>query len=270
MEHVTVQGVDVPALGLGTAGMTGEACRRAVEDALELGYRHLDTAQLYRNEDAVGAGLAAADVPREEVFLVTKIRRQNLAYDDVLDSFERSLDRLGTDYVDLLLAHAPSRQVPLEETLGAFDELSAEGLTAHIGVSNFGVDRTREAMATAEAPILTNQVEYSPYYEQRDLLAFCLEHDLLLTAYTPLAKGKVQGDAVLGEIAERHGKTEAQVALRWLVQQPNVCTIPKAASAAHRRENLAVFDFELSSAEMERIFELRGGLVDRLRAALGL
>lgn len=270
MEYVSVQGVEVPAIGLGTAGMTGETCRRAVETALELGYRHVDTAQLYSNEDAVGDGIAAAGVDRGEVFLVTKIQRSNLDYGDVLDSFERSLDRLGTAYVDLLLIHAPSRSVPLDETLGAMHELREEGVVEHLGISNFSVEQTREAMTTSAAPILTNQVEYSPYYEQSELLEFSLGNDLLLTAYTPLAKGKVQGDAVLQEIGKRHGKTEAQVALRWLIQQPPVAAIPKAASEDHLRENIDVFDFELSPAEMERIFEIRGGLVDRIRAALGL
>lgn len=270
MEHAEVRGVDVPKVGFGTATMKGEECREAVEDALNQGYRHVDTAQMYGNEDAVGEAVERSEVPREGVFLATKLDRPNLAREDVFSSFDRSLDRLGTDYVDLLLIHAPSRSVPVEETLGAMDELVDDGRVRHLGVSNFSVAETLEAIEASRHGLLTNQVEYNPFHSQDELLEFCMESDLVLTAYSPLAQGRVQGNDVLREIGERHGKTEAQVALRWLVQQQNVVAIPKAASPEHRRQNLDIFDFELSPDEMERVFELQGGLAHRVRDALGL
>lgn len=270
MEHATVRGVAVPKVGFGTARMTGDECRTAVEDALDLGYRHVDTAQMYANETAVGEAVAAADVDRSEVFLTTKLDRENVAREEAPRSTEESLDRLGTDYVDLLLIHAPSRSVPVEETIGAMNDLQDEGNVEHIGVSNFDVDQLRAAMDASETPILTNQVEYHPHREQHELLEFCIEADVLLTAYSPLNKGRLDGDETLAEIGERHGKAPGQVALRWLIQQRNVVAIPKASSPAHRRENLDVFDFELGPEEMERIFELRSGPVEGLRDALGL
>jgi diketogulonate reductase-like aldo/keto reductase len=270
MEPVTVQGVEVPALGLGTARMEGEECRRAVETALDLGYRHVDTAQMYENEAAVGAAIRDHDVSRDDVFLVTKVHPSNLAREDVFDSFEASLDRLGLEYVDLLLIHAPRSYADVGETLGAMNELQESGSVDHVGVSNFSVEQLEDAIAASPTPILTDQVEYHPYSEQSDLLSFCIEEDVLLTAYSPLGKGKVVGDDTLAEIGERYDRTPSQVALRWLLQQENVAAIPKASSEEHLRENAAVFDFELTNEEMEAVFELQGGLLDRLRSALGL
>jgi diketogulonate reductase-like aldo/keto reductase len=269
MERVTVQGVDVPALGFGTWQLRGEECRTAVESALDLGYRHVDTAQMYDNEREVGEAIANAAVDPDDVFLVTKVLRRNLARQDLLRSVERSRERLGTT-IDLLLIHSPSRTVPIAESIGAMNRLQADGLVEHVGVSNFSVDQLREAIDASETPILTNQVEYHPFRSQADLLEFCIDEDVLLTAYSPVAKGRVVGDETLRAIGDRHGKTEAQVALRWLLQQENVAAIPKAAGPAHQRENLAVFDFELTDAEMARIFDLQGGLVSRLRRRLGI
>ncbi len=253
MEHETARGVTVPALGLGTSGMTGDECRRAVLEALDLGYRHLDTAQMYDNEDAVGEAVGASDCDREDVFLTTKILPENLAYDDLLDSFADSLDRLDTGYVDLLLVHAPSDDVPLERSLRAMNELQDDGEVRHVGVSNFDVAETEAAIEASETPVVTNQVKYHPYYPQAELLEFCREADVLLTAYTPLAKGRVFEDERLAEVGARHGKTPAQVALRWLVQQDGVVTIPKSSNSAHLAENLDVFDFELTGVEMAEI-----------------
>jgi diketogulonate reductase-like aldo/keto reductase len=269
MEHATVRGVEVPALGFGTARLTGEDCRDAVADALELGYRHVDTAQMYDNEAAVGDAIADSTVDREEIFLVTKVHRRNLAHDDVHGSVADSLDRLGTA-IDLLLIHAPSRTVPIEESIEAMNELQEAGSVRHIGVSNFSVGQVKTAIEASETPILTNQVEYHPFEDQSDLLAFCIENEVTLTAYSPLAKGRVAGDEVLREIGERYGKTDAQIALRWLLQQEMVVAIPKAASHGHRAANVDVFDFELTDGEMERIFGLQGGLLSRLRERLGL
>lgn len=268
METVTVQGVEVPAVGFGTWQLKGRECRRAVEDALELGYRHLDTAQMYDNDAAVGEAIENSAVDRDDVFLVTKVLRRNLAYDDVLDSVDASLDRLGTD-IDLLLIHAPSRSVPIEESIEAMNQLQDRGVVRHIGVSNFSVRQMQDAIDASETPILTNQVEYHPFERQDDVLESCIDNDIMLTAYSPVAEGRVTGDDVLQAIGETYGKTPAQVSLRWLIQQENVSAIPKAASREHREENLDIFDFELTDEEMARIFDLQGGVVDSLRRRLG-
>ncbi|WP_136591519.1 aldo/keto reductase [Salinigranum halophilum] len=269
MEYVTANSVDVPALGFGTWPMKGETCRTAVEHALHTGYRHLDTAQMYNNEDAVGQAIADSEVPREDVFLVTKILRQNLAHDDVLRSVEESAQRLGTE-IDLLLIHAPSRSVPIEESIRAMNELQERGIVEHIGVSNFSVEQMRRAIAASSTPILTNQVEYHPFKSQSEVLEFCIENGVILTAYSPLGQGRVIGNEVLEGIGEQYGKTAAQVALRWLIQQEMVAAIPKASSQTHIEQNFDVFDFELTDEEMERIFDLQGGLLSRLRTLIGL
>lgn len=270
MEYVTAGDVEVPAIGFGTARMTGEECETAVESAFDLGYRHVDTAQMYENEDAVGEAIAKSDVDRSEVFLTTKLHRRNLAREDVFDSFEASLDRLGVEYVDLLLIHAPSNSVPIGETIDAMNALQDEGTVEHIGVSNFDREQLRSAMQASATPVLTNQVEYHPFYDQSDLLELCIEEDVILTAYSPLNVGKIAGDETLSEIGDRHGKSASQVALRWLIQQENVAAIPKATSRDHQRENVDVFDFELTDEEMMRIFDLRDGLTDRIRSVLGI
>ena len=250
---VTVQGVDVPALGLGTWRLADEDCRRAVSTALELGYRHIDTAQAYGNEREVGDALAASEVDREEVFLTTKLATGNRAYDGVLRSTEESLAKLGTAYVDLLLIHNPFQRRPVEETLRAMDELVDEGKVRRIGVSNFDVDRLHAAREAAEHELLTDQVQFNPYWDQTPLLDYCEIHDLVLTAYSPLGHGGVIDDPVLAEVGERYGKSPAQVAIRWCLQHPNVAVIPKATSREHIAENADVFDFELSDAETDRI-----------------
>ncbi|WP_435194896.1 aldo/keto reductase [Natronomonas sp. EA1] len=253
MEYVRVQGVEVPAIGLGTWRLTGDACRRTVTDALELGYRHVDTAQVYGNERQVGAGIADADVDREDVFLTTKLSGGNRGYDDVLRSVDESLSKLDTSYLDLLLIHFPRPGVPLGETLAAMNELVDAGKVEHIGVSNFSIERLQRARDLSDAPIFTDQVQYHPYWPQTRLLDYCNIHGVMLTAYSPLAQGEVLSDPVLEEIGDRYGKSPAQVALRWLVQQEGVCTIPKATSREHLEANLQVFDFELSAEEMARI-----------------
>jgi diketogulonate reductase-like aldo/keto reductase len=270
MEYVTAQGVSVPALGFGTWPMNGETCRTAVRTALEHGYRHIDTAQMYENEAAVGQAIGESDVPREDVFLVTKLLRENLAHDDVLSTAKASRNRLDTDYIDLLLIHSPSRSVPIEESIGAMNQLQAEGVVEHIGVSNFSVQQLEAAIDASETPILTNQVEYHPFTSKSDLLEFCIDQGIMLTAYSPVARGRVLKDETLQTIGERYGKTPAQVTLRWLVQQELVAAIPKASDTEHIAENIDIFDFELTSEEMEQVFDLQGGLVDRLRTRLGL
>lgn len=253
MEYVTIQGVDVPKLGLGTWRLTGDDCRNAVSTALELGYRHIDTAQAYGNERQVGAAIAGSDVDREDVFLATKLKGGNRDYDGVLRSTDESLAKLRTDHLDLLLIHWPNRRVPTRETLDAMTELVESGKVKHIGVSNFKRDALDEAREHADVPIFTDQVQFHPYWDQTELLDYCAIHDVLLTAYSPLGHGGVLTDPVLEEVGERYDKSPAQVALRWVIQHENVATIPKATSREHLEANLELFDFELTDAEMDRV-----------------
>ncbi|WP_227353804.1 aldo/keto reductase [Haladaptatus salinisoli] len=271
MEFITAQGAEIPALGFGTARFdSNDVCRRAVEVALETGYRHIDTAQMYGTEGAVGSAVAAAEVDRDEVFVTTKLNDDNRSRDRMLDSTKRSLEELRMDTVDLLLIHSPNETVPVEETIGAMNELQDDGAVRHVGVSNFSVDQLRRARDASETPVVTNQVEYHPHRGQGDLLEFCIDENVMLTAYSPLDIGSVMEDTALVEIGNRHGKTAPQVAIRWLLQQEMVSAIPKAAEHEHVRENFNVFDFELSDDEMRRIFEGAGGLSDGLRERLGL
>jgi diketogulonate reductase-like aldo/keto reductase len=254
LRYQEIKGEKVPSLGLGTWRLSGEECVRAVERALVLGYRHIDTAQMYANEGEVGRGIRNSGVDRGEVFLVTKVRTSSFSYDDVIRSTRESLKKLQTKYVDLLLMHWPNPSVPLEETLGAMTELQEEGSVKHVGVSNFPSSMVEET--TQHAEIFCNQVEYHPYRAQEELLEQAKEMDYLLTAYSPVAKGRVSNDATLKEIGEAHRKTSAQVALRWLIQQEKVAAIPKAANENHLESNFDIFDFELSDEEMKRVFTL--------------
>lgn len=259
MEYITLQGAEIPKIGLGTWRLTGEDCRQAVATALNLGYRHIDTAQVYDNERQIGDAIRASTVERDELFLTTKLGGGNYSHDAVLRSTDESLAKLNTDYLDLLLIHWPVDRIPfgtppLEETIDAMNELVEDGKVRYIGVSNFDIDQLDEARTQSDAPILTNQVQYHPFWDQTKLLDYCQIHDIMLTAYSPFGHGGALDDAVLREIGERHGKSSAQVALRWLLQQEMVCTIPKATSREHLEANLAVFDFELTDEEMNDIY----------------
>ncbi|WP_101297779.1 aldo/keto reductase [Halegenticoccus soli] len=253
MEYVDRRGARLPKIGLGTWRLSGAACERAVATALDLGYRHVDTAQLYGNERRVGRAIARSAVDREELFLTTKLAPGNVRADGVRRSTEESLRRLGTDYVDLLLVHWPNPRVRLAETLGAMNDLVDGGRVRHVGVSNFGLDRLREARRISDAPLLTDQVQFHPYRPKLDLLSYCQRRGLVLTAYSPLAHGGVLSDDVLGRVGERYGKTPAQVALRWAIQHEAVVAIPKATGRRHLAENLDVFDFGLTGAEMRAV-----------------
>lgn len=264
MEYVSVSGAEIPKLGLGTANLTDDTCTRIVETALKKGYRHIDTAQFYDNEAAIGTALARTDVDRSEIFLTTKVWRSNLKHEDVLESTNASLDRLGVESVDLLLIHWPHPRVPIAETIEAMETLRAAGTVKHIGVSNFTVGQLESAIDVADAPIVANQIHYNPYADRTSLRGACQRQDVALIAYSPLAKGRVTEDAILQSVGERYGKSPAQVALRWLIQQEPVVTIPRTSNTAHLEENLAVFDFELSAGEMAKIHNVSGGIRDRL------
>jgi diketogulonate reductase-like aldo/keto reductase len=271
MEHVTAGGVKVPALGFGTARMdSDEEGYRAVSAALDAGYRHIDTAQVYGSEPAVGDAIGDSGVDREELFVTTKLSGDNRAHDAVIESTRDSLDRLDTEYVDLLLIHSPDQDAAHAETLDAMNELADEDAVRHVGVSNFSIAETRNAIETSDAPILTNQVEYNVRERRDDLLSFCLDHDIVLTAYSPLGVGSLPDDETLAWIADRHGKTAAQVAIRWLLQQPLVSPIPMSSNPEHVRANADVFDFELSDDEMRDLFAVEGDLDDDLATKLGL
>ena len=254
MEHHTIKGEKVPSLGLGTYRLTGDTCTRTVERALSMGYRHVDTAQMYGNEAEVGRGIEASGLERADLFLTTKVWPSDFAHDRVISKTHESLEKLGTDYIDLLLMHWPPDGVTLGATLGAMRELQEHRGVLHVGVSNFSPSLVEEA--TEHAEIFCNQVQYHPYRSQNALREQAIELDYLLTAYTPLSRGGVGDDATLREIGEAHGKTATQVALRWLVQQEKVSAIPKATSEEHLEENLDVFDFDLSGGEMDRVFSL--------------
>jgi 2,5-diketo-D-gluconate reductase B len=254
----------VPALGFGTWQLSGRDARTAVADALDIGYRHIDTAQMYENEAEVGQGLRDADVDRDAVFLTTKVAMDNYEYRKLIASADESLRKLKTDYVDLLLLHWPSDEVELEETLDALQQVQHDGKTRHIGVSNFTPSLLRRALEIAPG-LVNNQVEYHPHLSQEKVLDVVREHGLFLTAYSPIARGTVLDEDVVQEIAEAHDKSPAQVVLRWHLQQDRVAAIPKASSAEHRKANFDVFDFELSDDEMDRIHGLateNGRMID--------
>ena len=253
---INADGAAIPALGFGTWQLRGSACTRAVAAALDIGYRHIDTASAYANESEVGEALHAAKLARGEVFITTKVWTDALRDGALQRSAEASLKRLRLDRVDLLLIHWPSASVPLRETMGALCDAKRRGLTSHVGVSNFSADLVAEAARLATEPIVTNQCEYHPHLDQRPLLDACRRLDIAFTAYSPLGRGEVVRDPLVRRIAEAHRRTPAQVVLRWLVQQDEVIAIPKATSPAHIAENFAIFDFALSDMEMQEIFGL--------------
>ena len=251
---LNVQGARIPRLGFGTWLLEGDDAYDGVRDALEIGYRHIDTARAYENEQEVGRAIADSGLDRGDFWLTTKIWTTEFAAGDLERAAEDSLRNLRVDRVDLLLLHWPNPEVPLEESLGALARLRDDGRIGHAGVSNFPAGMLQRALEIA--PLLANQVEYHPFLAQDALLDVCAANELTLTAYSPLAHGAVPKDADLKEIGEAHGKTAGQVALRWLLDQELVTTAPKASSHERRLENFEVFDFELTGEDRERIAAL--------------
>jgi len=247
---------EIPMLGLGTwKNSDPEVCATSVTHALEMGYRHIDTAQAYSNEQAVGTGIAKASVDREEVFVATKVWIDSLAYDDVLETTAESLQRLGLESVDLLYVHWPARSYDPESTLRAFNELYEQEQIDQIGVSNFEPEQLREAVEISDAPIVANQVECHPLLQQPELRETAADLDVTLVAYSPLARGDVFDVSELREIAGEHGVSPAQVSLAWL-RQNGVVAIPKATSKAHIADNWHSLSLTLSDADLERIDEI--------------
>ena len=253
---VHANGAAIPALGFGTWPLSGNECVQAVRWALEAGYRHIDTAAMYGNEEAVGAAIRASGVPRDDIFVTTKVWHDDLAPGDLERSAEASLRRLKLDAVDLLLVHWPNLAIPLKGTLEALARVKRQNLARHIGVANFTVALLEEAVRLSGEPLVTNQCEYHPYLSQAPVLAACRRHGLALTSYCPLGRTSVFADRVIRDIAAAHGKTPAQVILRWHMQQPGVVAIPKSANRQRIAENIAIFDFALSEDEMRAISAL--------------
>jgi diketogulonate reductase-like aldo/keto reductase len=262
MQFIEANGAKIPAIGLGTWELRGRTCARLVEQALKLGYRHIDTAQVYENEREVGDGVRASGVKRDDVFVTTKVWTTHFAPNDLERSTKESLVRLRLPEVDLLLLHWPNPQVPLSETLGALAHAKKLGLTRHIGVSNFTVALIEQAVAECPEPLVCDQVEYHPYLDQTKVREACAGHGLALVAYSPVAKGRIKGDETLNRIGRVHGKTAAQICLRWLVQQ-NVSAIPRTSKLERLSENIDIFDFDLSDEEMQQI-SCMGGVKTRL------
>lgn len=258
---VEAHGVAIPKLGFGT-GRIGDATGldsygEVVANALKLGYRHIDTAWKYQTEKAVAEGMRASGVPREQIFLTTKVSHEYLRADDFARKVDESLANLQVNRVDMLMVHWPSPDgVPLAETMQALAKAKREGKTRNIGVANFNIAMLEQAMHQCPEPIINLQVEYHPYLDQSKVLAAVRRLGLAMTAYCPLGRGRLIGDPVVTEIACAKGKTVAQVVLRWLLQQPNVIPIPRSSNPARQSENLAIFDFTLSDDEMRRLHAL--------------
>jgi 2,5-diketo-D-gluconate reductase B len=250
-EHLEIRGTRVPSVGFGTWQITGADCVDAVRDAIEIGYRHIDTARAYDNEREVGRGIADSGVAREDVFLTTKVWIDDAEPDRVQAAADDSLSNLGVDHLDLLLLHWPNDEVPIERTLEGMAALRDAGKVRQFGVSNFPPSRLREALSHGD--VFTNQVEFHPFLGQDELLSIASEADMMITAYAPLAHGKVPRDETLRSIGDAHGKTAGQVALRYLLDKPRTCVIPKASSHERRAENFDVFDFALTDDERARI-----------------
>jgi diketogulonate reductase-like aldo/keto reductase len=264
MHFVEANGARIPALGLGTWDLRGRTCARVVEQALRLGYRHIDTAQMYDNEREVGEGLRASGVKRGDVFVTTKIWPSHFAPRELERSAKECLVRLRLSEADLLLLHWPNPNIPLSETLGALCKVKREGLARHIGVSNFTVALVDEAVRISSEPLVTNQIEWHPYLDQSKVVAACRRHGLSVTAYSPIARGRAVRDRALAAIGKAHGKTAGQVCLRFLVQLGAI-VIPRTSKVERLSENMAIFDFALSEAEMTEIVRLanpNGRIVD--------
>lgn len=255
MEHWSSGDIKIPKLGFGTWLLRGGEAVFAVKKALEAGLRLIDTAQIYKNEREVGEAIRESHVQREDVFLTTKIWRDSLSPELVKKTAGESLERLQTDYIDLLLIHWPHPQFPLAETLAAFEELKKENKIRFIGVSNFPLALMREAKKLCPS-VITNQVEYHPFLSQEALLSSAERSGMFLTAYSPLMRGKITKSRQLMDIGARHKKTAAQVALRWIVEQKNAAALFRSSKEERIRENANIFDFQLSASDRSKLFRL--------------
>ncbi|QRV17748.1 aldo/keto reductase (plasmid) [Haloterrigena salifodinae] len=246
-------GDEIPIVGAGTWDVSGDAVKESVDTALEIGYTHVDTAEGYKNEAEIGEVLAEHD--REDVFLTSKVLPSNLHYDDVFESLEVSLEKLGTSYLDLYLIHWPNPAISLRETFNALERAHEEGLIRNVGVSNFSRYQLMFAQQVADVPIAVNQIELHPWYYREELLEYCQENDIVVEAAAPLARTELFDDPVLNDIADSYEKTPAQIALKWALQK-DVVVVPKSTSAEHLRQNLDLFEWELDADDIARIDEI--------------
>ena len=253
---VEAHGAVIPKIGLGTWQLRGEQCARIVDQALRQGYTHIDTAQGYANEAAVGEGLAVSGVARDGIFITTKVQTQYMGDGDLQRSVAESLRKLRVDQIDLLLLHWPNPEIALADSIRALNAVKREGLVKHIGLSNFTTTMLDNAWRLTTEPLAAEQIEFHPFLDQTKMRAALKGRGMATVAYCPIALGRVVGDPVIEAIAAAHGKSAAQVTLRWLVQQPDVVAIPKTAKVERLAENLAVFDFALTDAEMARMSAL--------------
>jgi len=255
MQYVEAHGARIPQIGLGTMTLSGEAGVQAIKTALDIGYRHLDTAAVYGTEKENAQALRLSGVKRQDVFVTTKIRQDDAMPEDFARKLEECLANLEMPQVDLLLIHWPSKTVPLKLTIGALCKAKKEGKTKHIGLSNFTTALLDEAWAVTSEPFVCNQIEVHPFINQDKVVAACQKRGMAVVAYVPIARGKVPGAEALERIGKAHGKTAAQVSLRYLIERGFV-PIPRSTSAAHLKENFEVFDFKLSGAEMAELKKL--------------
>jgi 2,5-diketo-D-gluconate reductase B len=252
MQIIEANGAQIPAIGLGTWQLNGSVGSRITEQALKLGYRHLDCALIYGNEKEVGEGLHASGVKRDDVFITTKVPHTELAPPALERAVKQSLANLRVSDVNLLLIHWPNPQIPLAETMGAMCKMKKEGYARHIGISNFTVALVEEAVKLSSEPIVTNQIEWHPYLDESKVQAACRKHGIAVTAYCPIARGRASGDEVLTRVGKKYGKTAGQVSLRWLVQKGAI-VIPRTSKVERLTENMSIFDFELSPQDMAEV-----------------
>ena len=257
MHRIKANGADIPAIGMGTWTLKGDQCAELVTAAIDVGYRHIDTAAMYANEDAVGRGIAGSGIARDDIFVTTKVWWTDIAPGDLERSAEQSLARLGLGHVDLLLIHWPNPRVPVADSIGALNRVRERGLARNIGVSNFTTALLDEALRASDAPLVADQVEYHPMLNQDKVHAACRKAGMAMVSYCPLYRGGALFDRpeIVGP-ARRLGKAPAQIVLRWHVQQDGVVAIPRTTRRERLAENLAVFNFELDAAEMDAISAL--------------
>jgi 2,5-diketo-D-gluconate reductase B len=256
MEYLQTQGIRLPRLGLGTYRMQGDVCRAAVESGLAVGYRHIDTAEMYGNEDAIGAALAAARVPRAELHITTKVWIENLAPDALRRAFDTSLKKLRLDHLDLYLIHWPTHGMNLPAALEAMMKLKEEGRTRAIGVANFTVPLLKKTIEEVKAPIACNQIEYHAMLDQTKVKTYMDAKSIPLVAYCPLAQGRFASDETLAKIGKKHDASAAQVALKWLIDQNGVAAIPKASRAESQQANLDALKVTLDDSDRKAIAAL--------------
>jgi 2,5-diketo-D-gluconate reductase B len=256
MENLKTQGISMPKLGLGTFRMQGDICRAAVESALSLGYRHIDTAEMYANEEPIGAAIAAARLPRAELHVTTKVWHENLAPDAIRRAFDASLKKLRLDHVDLYLVHWPSRNANWPAVFETLMKLKEEGRTRAIGVANFTTALLKLAVEEIRAPIACNQIEYHVMLDQSKVINYLAAKSIPLVAYCPLAQGRVAADPVLDEIGRKHNATAAQAALKWLLDQEGIAAIPKASRRESQQANLDALKITLDNDDRRKIAAL--------------